>query len=259
MIGKIYLITNTVNGKQYIGQTWGTLEERWQSHVYQSKHRDYAISKAIRKYGEDAFTIYSLLECVDVPQGSLDVMEVSLISVYDTFHNGYNETTGGKGGKHSEETKRKQSEAVTGEKNHRYGKHYSDERKQEMRDSMKGEKNPNYGKPAWNRGKPRSKETKRKIREATLGKNKGKPAWNKGKSPSAETRAKMSDAAKVRTPWNKGKCMKELGIPTQKKHDVEDKKEQMIAMRQSGMSYRKIAIQLGIGYYIVRDRLMEWL
>ena len=259
MTGKIYLITNMVNGKQYVGQTWRTLEERWKSHIHQAKHRDYAISIAICKHGPDAFTIHLLLEEVAISQCQLDIFEQCFIEIYDTFHNGYNETTGGKGGKHSEKTKQKIREAMRGEKNHRYGKHHSEEHKRKLSEAMKGEKNPNYGKPSPEKGKPRSEETKRKIRDATLGKNKGKPAWNKGKTPSAETRAKMSDAAKGRTPWNKGKRMKELGIPTQKKHDVEDKKEQMIAMRQSGMSYRKIASQLDIGYYIVRDRLMEWL
>lgn len=32
----IYLITNNVNGKQYVGQTTKTIEERWKRHCWQS-------------------------------------------------------------------------------------------------------------------------------------------------------------------------------------------------------------------------------
>ena len=31
--GFIYLITNNVNGKQYVGQTIQTIQKRWNSHV----------------------------------------------------------------------------------------------------------------------------------------------------------------------------------------------------------------------------------
>jgi predicted GIY-YIG superfamily endonuclease len=32
--GSIYLITNSVNGKVYVGQTTKTLQQRWAGHVY---------------------------------------------------------------------------------------------------------------------------------------------------------------------------------------------------------------------------------
>jgi len=41
-----------------------------------------------------------------------------------------------KGSKHSEETKRKISEAEMGEKNHFYGKHHSEETKRKMSEAM---------------------------------------------------------------------------------------------------------------------------
>lgn len=45
---------------------------------------------------------------------------------------------GKKLGPHSEETKRKISEAQKGERNHMYGKHFSEEAKRKIRESLKG-------------------------------------------------------------------------------------------------------------------------
>lgn len=60
---------------------------------------------------------------------------------------------------HSEETRRKMSEAHKGEKAYWFGKHLSEESKRKNSESHLGNKNPNFG-------KPRSEETKRKIAEA---------------------------------------------------------------------------------------------
>lgn len=53
------------------------------------------LSKAFRKYGLDNFTFEILEECdIDL----LDEREIYYITLYDTYFNGYNETTGGNGG-----------------------------------------------------------------------------------------------------------------------------------------------------------------
>ena len=59
---------------------------------------------------------------------------------------------------HSEETKRKQSLAQMGEKNHRYGKCHTEEHKKMLSEMNKGEKNKFYG-------KHHTDETKNKISE----------------------------------------------------------------------------------------------
>jgi group I intron endonuclease len=72
------------------------------------------------------------------------------------------------GRKHTEETKKKVSEALTGITR-------SEETRAKMSVSMSGEKNPHFGKPAHNRGIPMSEKTKRKLSESKKGKpNRGR-------------------------------------------------------------------------------------
>ena len=57
MKGKIYKITNKVNGKIYVGQTIKSLKERFQKHCWGTTYKDkyhlnMAIKKAIKKYGK---------------------------------------------------------------------------------------------------------------------------------------------------------------------------------------------------------------
>lgn len=100
MKGKIYKITNKINGKIYVGQTIKTLTERFQKHCWctttnDAYHFNMAIKKAIRKYGKENFTI-ELIE--EVEQDKLDEREVYWISYYDSYNKGYNCTLGGQNG-----------------------------------------------------------------------------------------------------------------------------------------------------------------
>ena len=78
MLGKIYKITNKINGKVYVGQTTKTLKERFEKHCWgttkkDSYHFNMAIKKAIKKYGKENFTI-ELIEEVETTK--LDEREV---------------------------------------------------------------------------------------------------------------------------------------------------------------------------------------
>ena len=54
--GYIYLITNSVNGKQYVGQTKTTIEHRFKQHISKKKiSHCSALGGAIEKYGEENF------------------------------------------------------------------------------------------------------------------------------------------------------------------------------------------------------------
>lgn len=100
-----YLVTNTINGKQYVGiSRHSTPGKRWQEHIAQSKRgpngrlKPFLLHKAIIMYGQTAFTIEHVASALDWK--SLCATEVSLIAQYRTFWfggGGYNMTRGGDG------------------------------------------------------------------------------------------------------------------------------------------------------------------
>lgn len=92
---KIYLITNLQNGKQYVGLTIGTLEDRLKQHFASArKGRKAPLPNAIRKYGEDAFAI-SLIRSDACSYDELQEQEIQEIADRDTIKNGYNSAIGG--------------------------------------------------------------------------------------------------------------------------------------------------------------------
>ena len=94
-LGKIYLISNDVNDKLYVGQTIQSLKKRFTGHCCYSKSdrsSNMYIKRAIHKYGKDKFHI-SLLE--EAPIERLDEREKYWITYYDSYNNGYNLTLGG--------------------------------------------------------------------------------------------------------------------------------------------------------------------
>ena len=99
--GYIYCITNTVNGKMYIGQTRTTVEQRWSSHITSSKNDDKPLYRAIRKYGLEKFTVETIFvlssKTKEMLKHTLDFCEKYFIGKYKTliFENGYNLTRGG--------------------------------------------------------------------------------------------------------------------------------------------------------------------
>ena len=196
-MGSIYKITNTVNGKSYIGQTRQDAEKT-RIPIHLTGKGNQILKRAIEKYGKDAFT-YEILHDGIIPE-FLGDLEIEAIAKYDTVvPNGYNLTHGGEGGIPSEETRKK----LSGERNHFYGKKHSPETRRKLSEAAKGrviseetrrklseartgEKNHLYG-------KRHSTETRRKISEA-----------GKGRVISEETRRKLSEAGKGRIPHNKG-------------------------------------------------------
>ena len=93
--GKIYLITNDINSKVYVGQTIQTLNKRFNGHCCYSKSDrsvNMYIKRAIHKYGRYKFHIQLIEEC---PVNILNEREKYWINFYNSYNTGYNLTLGG--------------------------------------------------------------------------------------------------------------------------------------------------------------------
>lgn len=151
----VYKITNDINDKIYIGQTVGSLNERWRRHTWDCtiKRNAMAITSAIIKYGIENFHIEKIYEASNIDE--LNEMEKYYISSYNSLSpNGYNLCTGGNNKRLSDETKKKISESNK-------GKVASEESKKKMSISQAG--------------KVVSEETKKKLSDFFKGK---KPSQN---------------------------------------------------------------------------------
>lgn len=215
----IYLWTNTINSKVYVGQTQNFYERIRQYIRGNDKNR--LIGKAFAKYGMGNFELEILEK--NIPLDKLDEREQFWMDFYQSYNNkiGYNvckEAGTTRGFHHSEESKRLMSEhhkeyyalhpesVLRGKDNPLYGTKMSEERKEALRQRNIGNQ---YAKGAkWRM----SETTKLKISKAMKGKQnclgrklsqetKDKiAAANRNRVYSEETIKKMSDS-------QKGKCM----------------------------------------------------
>lgn len=99
IMGYIYVITNLVNSKKYIGKTDYSIEERWQEHCKDCKREHFQkrpLYDAINKYGVENFKIEELEYIED--NSKLGEREIYWINEFQTYgRNGYNATLGGDG------------------------------------------------------------------------------------------------------------------------------------------------------------------
>ena len=115
----IYLITNKVNGKVYIGQTNQPLRRRWGLHKSRaSKNEGYTahLYNAIRKYGLDNFSIKEIATC-NTEEWS-NYLERLYILIHDSMNpkTGYNMTSGGDRPSPSPESRERQRQKLLGRK-----------------------------------------------------------------------------------------------------------------------------------------------
>ena len=215
----IYQIRNILNGKCYVGSAIN-IQQRWAVHLSMLRHGwhyNQHLQGAFNKYGELIF-ILSILEYIENSKQLIPREQYYI----DTILPEYNiSSTAGSllGYRHTNEARAKISAAGMGKRHYMYGKHHSEETKRKMSDAHRGkhhseatkrkigeansgERSPNYGKhlskdtrqkmSAAHKGKHHSKETKRKISEALIGERN----YNYGKHLSEETKRKISDVQK---------------------------------------------------------------
>lgn len=128
MYGYIYLTTNLINGKKYIGQHQGTFDTR-----YLGSGR--LLWEDIKRLGRDNFKCEPIEYCET--KELLDKREVEFIEKYDAVenHRFYNVAEGGHGG-------RTLQEYPTGKEHHWYGRKQSEYQKQQVSKALKGKKRP---------------------------------------------------------------------------------------------------------------------
>lgn len=169
-IGYVYLTTNLVNGKQYVGQHLSDgFDEKYKgSGTY--------IKNALNKYGWDNFTCEVLQWCST--QIQLDVVEDNCIKLYNTMYpNGYNLMGGGNGGDKSKEARKNMSTSA--------------KKRFENQEEHKKLSQAHKGIRAGMLGKTHSEKSKQKMSKAH-------------KQMSNETKSKISNSNKGRKVWNKG-------------------------------------------------------
>lgn len=132
-MGCVYLITNTVNGKVYVGKTTYSLLRRWQLHATASRQGSLqVIHRAIRKYGAEAFSRQVLhFAQTEKKLNELEMLEIRQRNTTNSSI-GYNQTLGGDGQIPTKETKLKMRLAKLGKPSPNLGKKLP----KEWRDNM---------------------------------------------------------------------------------------------------------------------------
>lgn len=158
-MGYIYLITNLITKKQYVGQSLcKDIEHRWNQHrkLMANCLGRYLLS-AYKKYGINNFKFQIICICFDIDTNKY---ESDYIKKYNTLvPNGYNLQEGGKNSKQHPETIALRVQKLKGRK---YGPP-SDEIRAKISEALKGSRNGNFGKKMSNEQKNKLSELHKQM------------------------------------------------------------------------------------------------
>lgn len=205
----IYLLTNKINEKIYVGQS-KDVNQRWRHHKASVKNNrpTQIVHHAMIKYGLDNFVFEVIAGCKT--QEDINWAEEYFINYYDSINNGYNLTNGGCVAPKTEEWKRKVSEKLMGHEvtqetrdkvsKGNTGKIRSDEFKKDVGDFWRGKERTKEHRENLSKsltGNKLSEETKQKISIS-----------GKGRVTSEETKKKISEKSKLQEKRYAGKSWK---------------------------------------------------
>lgn len=202
----IYKITNTINGRVYIGQTIGSLAKRWNEHSTSTKNSP--MYNAFRNYGRENFKIEPL--CSALSPESLNYLEQYFIDHYKSMSPlGYNLTSGGDSAYiRSDESREKQRIAML-------GRIQSDATKAKISESLKG-------RPGVRRGAVHTEAARKLISLAGV-----------GRKVSEETREKMRAAHTGSLAYNSKKV---ICIETQVVYSSTSEAARLLNLQQTSIS-----------------------
>ena len=124
MYGFIYITTNNINGKKYLGQRIYDKNGRWKNYLGSGL----LIKKAIKKYGSQNFTREIITEAKT--REELNQIELELVEKYNcrNSENWYNIFKGGKGG------------SLKGEDSQNFGRTQTEDHRSKISKGMNGTK-----------------------------------------------------------------------------------------------------------------------
>lgn len=190
--GVIYLVTNNITGKVYIGQTISSIAARWKGHCNAGGNSRLWLS--IERHGRSAFSVEKI-DQADTKQ-ELDELERFYIAAYGSRHKdvGYNFERGGSGEPKTKDAVERIAAKLRGRKVPK-----------DAVEKMAATKRNRPRTPAeqavlnrmaeMNRGRRHTAESIRKMSEAVTGRKTG--------PLTPEHRKKLSDAAKEQ--WKSGR------------------------------------------------------
>lgn len=198
----LYVITNSANGKKYVGITRKSASVRWRQHLRRTRDGSkFALHRAIAKYGPDAFRM-DVIATAESYDALLEMEKHEIVRLGTMGRGGYNMTSGGEGTpgfKHSEKERQARSARRAGVKASEETKALmraawknrppvTDETRAKMSAANKGRKMPaSHSERMRNRVVSDEERERRRIR-ATGNK------WSVGKVRTAEQRAAISRA-----------------------------------------------------------------
>lgn len=194
----LYILTNLINDKKYVGITSQPPEKRWGANGINYKNKCPKLWAAINYYGWDNFKHEVIFS--NLTKDEACKLEIEYIKNLKTQSSdfGYNILDGGNASELSDSVKQKISKAMTGNKNG-LGRVCSEDTKRKISEALVGKKF--------------SEERKRNISKAKKGKS--------HKPPSENTRKKISDSHDKTPVYCKEldkvfesiqQCSRELGI-----------------------------------------------